>query len=317
MTQDSNPYGNGAGSYTTEISFGTDAARAPDDLIKDTTTANFTQDVIRASMQQPVLVDFWAPWCGPCRQLTPVLEKVVREARGAVKLVKMNIDEHPAIAGQLGVQSIPAVFAFRNGQPVDGFMGALPESKIREFIARLGADASDPLAAALESAQQALAEGRLQEAGQTFSAILQQDPENIAALAGLAETLFEMGEKEGAREVLETVPETSRDDPALATIRARLALEEQVAGLGDPAELGRRLESDPADHQARFDLALIHNAMGERGKAADALLEIVRRDRGWNEDGARTQLLQFFEAWGPKDPATLAARRKLSSLLFS
>jgi putative thioredoxin len=311
MNNGSNPHGGG----NVEIRFGGDAGAAPDDLIKETTTANFTQDVIRASMQQPVLVDFWAPWCGPCRQLTPVLEKVVREAKGAVKLVKMNIDEHPAVAAQLGVQSIPAVFAFRNGQPVDGFLGALPESKVREFVARLGGEVPDRAAAAIEAGRQALAEGRAQEAGQLFSAVLQQEPDNVGALAGLAEALFEMGEKEGAQQVLDAAPD--RNDPAFAGIRAKIALAEQVAGLGDPAELARRLELDPNDHQARFDLALIHNAMNDRQKAAEELLEIVRRDRGWKEDGARTQLLQFFEAWGPKDPATLAARRRLSSLLFA
>lgn len=317
MTSSSNPYGGANGSYTTEISFGNANEAPPSDLIKDTTTAKFTDDVIRASMNQPVLVDFWAPWCGPCRQLTPILEKVVREAKGAVKLVKMNIDEHPAIAGQLGVQSIPAVFAFRDGQPVDGFMGALPESKVREFIARLGAEAPDRMGEAVDAARQALSEGNLEDAGQIFSAILQQEPENVAALAGLATTLLEMGELEGAREVLQNVLEKSGDNPELAAVRARIALAEQMAGLGDSVELERRLDADPDDHQARFDLALIHNAKGDRAKAADELLEIFRRDRSWNEDGARTQLLQFFEAWGAKDPATLAARRKLSSLLFS
>src|SRR5690606_28198791 len=189
MNNGSNPHGGG----NVEIRFGGDAGAAPDDLIKETTTANFTQDVIRASMQQPVLVDFWAPWCGPCRQLTPVLEKVVREAKGAVKLVKMNIDEHPAVAAQLGVQSIPAVFAFRNGQPVDGFMGALPESRVREFIARIGGEVPDRMAEALDAARQALDDGDAQTAGQIYSAVLQQEPENLVALGGLAETLFSIG----------------------------------------------------------------------------------------------------------------------------
>jgi len=298
------------------VSLGADG-NLPADLIKDTTTAAFMDDVVRASMQQPVLVDFWAPWCGPCRQLTPVLEKVVREARGAVKLVKMNIDEHPAIAGQLGVQSIPAVFAFRNGQPVDAFLGALPESKVREFIAQLGAEAPDPVADALEQARAALEAGDHATAGQVFSAVLQHDPDNVDAVAGLAETLMAMGETDRAKEVLDRVPAERRDTPAIAGILARIALAEQVAGLGDPAELTRRIEANPDDHQARFDLALIHNARGDREAAATALLEIVRRDRQWQEDGARQQLLKFFEAWGATDPATVSARRRLSSLLFS
>lgn len=321
MTSDSNPYGAGGTGYTTQVSFGDDAATAQQagggELIKETTTANFANDVIRESMRQPVLVDFWAPWCGPCRQLTPILEKVVREAKGAVKLVKMNIDEHPAIAGQLGVQSIPAVFAFKNGQPVDGFMGALPESRVREFIARIGGEVPDRMAEALDAARQALDDGDAQTAGQIYSAVLQQEPENLVALGGLAETLFSIGETEKAKEALDQVPEAKRDDPALAGIRARIALSEQVAGLGDPVELARRVEADPNDHQARFDLALVSNAMGNRAQAAESLLEIIRRDRTWNDDGARTQLLKFFEAWGPTDEATLSARRKLSSLLFS
>jgi putative thioredoxin len=314
MTSENNPFGGGATGYS--VSYGNGDA-GTGDLVKDTTTAGFTNDVVRESMRQPVIVDFWAPWCGPCKQLTPVLEKVVREARGAVKLVKMNIDEHPAVAGQLGVQSIPAVFAFRDGRPVDGFMGAVPESKVREFIARIGGEAPDPMGEAIEAARQALAEGDHEAAGQVFSAVLQQEPENIAAIGGLAETLFALGETEGARQVLEQAPEEKRDDPLLAGIRARIALAEQVAGLGDPGELARRIEADPRDHQARFELALIRNAMGERLQAADLLLEIIRRERNWNNDAARTQLLKFFEAWGAGDEATLAARRRLSSILFS
>jgi putative thioredoxin len=287
-------------------------------LVKDTTTANFAADVIRESRNQPVLVDFWAPWCGPCKQLTPSLEKAVREAGGAVKLVKMNIDEHPTIAGQLGIQSIPAVIAFRDGQPVDGFMGAIPESQVRDFIAKLGggsagAGIEDALAAAAEARQQ----GDTGMAREIYSAVLAEAPDNMDALAGLADLFFEAGETDKASGLLAGVPADKADLPAIAALRAKIAIAEQVKELGDPAELERRLAADPKDHQARFDLAMIENAMGRREEAADNLLAIVRADRTWKDDGARAQLLQFFEAWGITDEATLSARRKLSSLLFS
>lgn len=295
-------------------------AAGPDagEVVKDTDTAGFAADVIEASMETPIVVDFWAPWCGPCKQLQPALEKVVREAGGAVKLVKLNIDDHPAIPGQMGVQSIPAVFAFKDGQPVDGFMGAVPESQIREFVSKLGAGgAKDRLAEALEAANGALDAEDFQSAGQMFSAIVQQEPENADALGGLAAALYGLGETDQAKKVLDAVAEADQDNPAVAGVRARLALAEQVAELGDQNELESRLEADPNDHQARFDLAMIQNALDQRQQAADSLLEIVRRDRTWNDDGARTQLLQFFDAWGPTDEVTSAARRKLSSLLFS
>jgi putative thioredoxin len=326
------PYGGGAQGYRTEVRFGEKpngpaASGSPADalgkesvsgLIKETTTAGFAADVIRESRNQPVLVDFWAPWCGPCKQLTPSLEKAVREAGGAVKLVKMNIDEHPTIAGQLGIQSIPAVIAFRDGQPVDGFMGAIPESQVRDFIAKVGggsagAGIEDALAAAAEARQQ----GDTGMAREIYSAVLAEAPDNIDALAGLADLLFEVGEADKASELLAGVPADKADQPAIAALRARIAMAEQVKELGDPAELERRLAADPKDHQARFDLAMIQNAMGRRDEAADNLLAIVRADRTWKDDGARAQLLQFFEAWGMADEATLAARRKLSSLLFS
>jgi putative thioredoxin len=265
-----------------------------------------------------VLVDYWAPWCGPCKQLTPSLEKAVREARGAVRLVKMNIDEHPTIPGQLGIQSIPAVIAFRDGQPVDGFMGAIPESQVRDFIAKLGggsagAGIEDALAAAAEARQQ----GDTGMAREIYSAVLAEAPDNMDALAGLADLFFEAGETDKASGLLAGVPADKADLPAIAALRAKIAIAEQVKELGDPAELERRLAADPKDHQARFDLAMIENAMGRREEAADNLLAIVRADRTWKDDGARAQLLQFFEAWGITDEATLSARRKLSSLLFS
>ena len=320
MSAQDNSYGGG---YT--VDYGGQAAQqaAPaseaDSAVKDTTTAGFTADVIQESRRQPVLVDFWAPWCGPCKQLAPALEKAVREAGGRVKLVKMNIDDHPSIAGQLGIQSIPAVIAFRDGQPVDGFMGAIPESKIREFIDKV-AGAGGPeeaTAEALTAAADVRAEGDLQGAAQIYAAVLQQAPDNLDAIAGLADVLFEAGDAAAAREVLARAPEGQEDAAQLAGVKAKLALAEQVAELGDPAELQRRLAADPADHQARFDLALIENALGEREKAADNLLAIMKADRTWQDDGARLQLLKFFEAWGMTDDATLSARRKLSSLLFS
>ncbi|WP_262029313.1 thioredoxin [Microvirga sp. Mcv34] len=289
-----------------------------DDLVKDTTTANFRQDVLAESMQQPVLVDFWAPWCGPCKQLTPILEKAVRAAGGKVKLVKMNIDEHPQIAGQLGVQSIPAVFAFQRGQPVDGFMGALPESQIKSFIERLvgplGPGAAEEI---LAEADRLAAEGDIGGAAELYSAVLAQDPENVAALAALVKLHVEVSDLEGAKRFLAMAPAAKANDPALAGARAAIELAEQAGSLGDLAELQRRVEADPVDHQARFDLAVGLNALGRREEAANHLLEIVRRDRNWNEDGARKQLVQFFEAWGPMDAMTLAGRRRLSSLLFS
>jgi putative thioredoxin len=295
------------------------AAPAAGDLVKDTSTAAFAADVIQESRRQPVLVDFWAPWCGPCKQLTPVLEKAVKAAGGAVKLVKMNIDEHPSIAGQLGIQSIPAVIAFRDGQPVDGFMGAVPESQVQEFIRKLGGagNGAAQITEALAAATEARGAGDVQTAAAIYEAVLEQAPETIEAIAGLAELSLEAGDTEGAKAALATVPEAKKDAPALAAVRARMALAKQAASLGNPAELEERLAKDPKDHQARFDLAMIQNTLGERDKAADSLLAIVKADRGWKDDGARNQLLQFFEAWGMTDEATLAARRKLSSLLFS
>ena len=319
MSDKTNPYAGMGGSYTVTMG-GDTPPPAPNGkaTIKDVTTASFAADVIQDSRKQPVLVDFWAPWCGPCKQLQPALEHVVAAAGGRVKLVKMNIDEHPAIAGQLGIQSIPAVIAFKNGQPVDGFMGAIPESQIRDFINRVaGAGAGPQLADALAAASQAREAGDLQGAAGLYDAVLAEQPDNLDALAGLADVLFEAGDAAAADEVLARVPEAKRDTPAVLAVRARMTLAAEAASLGDPAALERRLAENPKDHQARFDLALLYNAQNRRDDAADQLLAIIKADRAWNDDGARAQLLKFFEAWGLTDPATLTARRKLSSLLFS
>lgn len=295
------------------------AANAPvEGLIKDTTTANFAKDVIQESRRQPVLVDFWAPWCGPCKQLTPVIERAVAAAGGKVKLVKMNIDDHPSIAGQLGIQSIPAVFAFVDGQPVDGFMGAIPESQVTEFINRLGGNGNGAaIEEALAAAAQARQAGDVQQAGAIYSSILAQAPDNVAAIAAFADLLFEGGDEEAAGEVLAGAPKEKADAPEIAAVRARIELAHEAAKLGDAGALEARLAENPKDHQASFDLAMIRNAEGRREEAADALLAIVKTDREWNDKAAQGQLLKFFEAWGMTDPDTLSARRKLSSILFS
>jgi putative thioredoxin len=289
-----------------------------DGLIKETTTQAFVNDVIEESKRQPVLIDFWAPWCGPCKQLTPILEKVVKAAKGKVKLVKMNIDEHPAIPGQMGIQSIPAVIAFVNGQPADGFMGALPESQVTAFLERLtkgaiGGEEKD----LIKAADEALAKHDCAGAATIYAQVLAQDAANIPALAGLARCYVGTGEIEQAKQTLAMVPEAKRNDSAVAAARAAIELTEQSKSLGPIDELEQKVAANPADHQARFDLALALNAKGTRDAAVDHLMEIVKRDRKWNDDGARKQLVQFFEAWGPTDEATVAGRKRLSSILFS
>ena len=288
------------------------------DPIKDTTTQAFMKDVIEESKRQPVLVDFWAPWCGPCKQLTPVLEKAVRASKGKVKLAKMNIDEHPAIPGQLGIQSIPAVIAFSNGQPVDGFMGALPESQVVAFLERLtkGKVAPDDKDV-LKAADAALADGDAASAAQLYAQLLQQDAQNVHALAGLARCYVETGALEQAKQTLDMIPEAKRNEAPVAAARAALDVAEQAKSVGPLAELEAKVLANPLDHQARFDLAIALNANGKREEAAQQLLEIVKCDRKWNEDGARKQLVQFFEAWGFTDPAAVEGRKKLSSILFA
>ncbi len=284
--------------------------------IKDVTTASFRQDVVSESMAQPVLVDFWAPWCGPCKQLGPVIEKAVAASKGKVKLVKMNIDDHPQIAGQLGIQSIPAVIAFSKGQPIDGFVGALPESQISGFIERLVGPIDDGSAALLEAAAELAKSGDFPAAIEAYGAVLVEDSENLEALAGIIKLYIESGDLEAARGYLEAVPEGKENEAIIAAARAALELAEQAATLGDTAGLEAAIAANPNDHQARFDLALALAAAGKREEATDSLIEIIKRDRTWKEDGARVQLLQFFEAWGPMDEMTKAGRRKLSALLF-
>jgi putative thioredoxin len=291
---------------------------AAESVVIETTTQGFVKDVIEESKRQPVLVDFWAPWCGPCKQLTPILEKAVKSAKGKVKLAKMNIDEHPAIPGQMGIQSIPAVIAFVNGQPADGFMGALPESQVIAFLERLtkgkiGAEEKD----LMKAADEALAAGNAAEAANLYGQLLKEDSGNVAALAGLARCYVATGNIEQAKKTLAMVPETKLNDSAVAAARAALELAEQAKSVGPIDELEKKVAANPLDHQARFDLAAALNAKGKRAEAAEHLMAIVKRDRKWNEDGARKQLVQFFEAWGPTDQATVDGRKRLSSILFS
>lgn len=302
---------------------GNGAAPPAGDLIKDTTTQTFMQDVIEESQRQPVLVDFWAPWCGPCRQLTPILEKAVRAAKGRVKLVKMNIDEHPAIfqqlASQTGTQSIPAVFAFSGGRPVDAFLGAIPETQINAFIEKLTKGMAGPPSVSdlLKEAEAALAEGDSASAASIYAEVLQEDATNIGALAGLARCYVETGAIDQAKQTLSMIPEGKHGDAAVKAVQAAIDLAEQAKSVGPTAELEQKLAADPADHQSRFDLAVALNGKGDRLNAANHLLDIVKRDRKWNDDGARKQLVQFFEAWGAADEATVEGRKRLSSLLFS
>jgi putative thioredoxin len=295
---------------------GQPAGKAPGDIIKDGTDASFMADVIEASKSQPVIVDFWATWCGPCRQLGPALEKAVIAAKGAVKLVKIDVDKNPVYAGQLRVQSIPAVFAFDGGRPVDGFMGALPDSQVKQFVDRLAKQggAGSDIEELLEIAKESQALNDLGGAAQAYAQILQVEPENAKALGGLAKLYLQGGEPERAREILEMAPPDAKDAD-LDSVRTTLALAE--AAPSETADFEKRLAADPDDHEARFELAAALAGAGRMDEAADHLLSIIERDREWNDQAARKQLLKIFEAAGPMSDVAKQGRRRLSSILFS
>ncbi|MFQ5959056.1 MAG: thioredoxin [Alphaproteobacteria bacterium] len=295
------------------------APPAAADVVKESDANSFQADVIDASREAPVIVDFWAPWCGPCKQLGPALVKAVQAARGKVRLVKINIDENPQLAQAFRIQSIPAVYAFSQGKPVDGFAGALPESQIKSFVDRLaGKTGPSPVDQALERAREALEQKDYGAASALFGQVLQHEPGNPDAVAGLARCFLAAREPQRAREVLDQAGEEHADHPEIAGVRAALTLAEQASETaGDTAGLEARVAENENDHQARFDLAMALYGAGRREAAVEHLLDIVRRDRAWNDEAARKQLLTLFEAFGPTDPLTVAARRKLSSLLFA
>ena len=289
------------------------------DPIKNGTTATFMADVIDASHDGPIVVDFWAPWCGPCKTLGPAIEKAVRETKGAVRLVKIDIDQNQELAQQMRIQSIPAVYAFKDGRPVDGFVGALPESQIKQFVQRLGgAKGPSPIEEALAMAKEALASGDAARAENIFEQIIEHEPDNVEAIAGLARALVARNEFKKAKALLDRVPKEQGNHAEIAAARAGLELAEAgEKAKGAVGGLKERIARDPKDFAARFELATALFGAGERERAVDELLEIVRQNRAWNEEAARKQLVKFFEAMGPTDPLTVAARRRLSSILFS
>jgi putative thioredoxin len=293
-------------------------AAPPADLIKDGSTATFMADVVEASRQVPVIVDFWATWCGPCKQLSPALEKAVTAARGAVKLVKIDVDQNQDLAAQFRIQSVPSVFAFKDGQPVDGFAGALPESQVKAFIQRLtGQTGPSPVEQALEQAQATYDAGDYGAAGNLYMQVLREDPSSTKAVAGVIRCAVAAGQLDQARDMLGQLPEEALKDSEIAAAKTALDLAQEGQSAGDTAGLQAQVDANPKDHQARFDLAAALYARGNAEAAIDQLLEIVARDRKWQDDGARKRLIEIFEALGPTNPLTVAGRRKLSSMLFA
>ena len=300
------------------LEFGTSAAGAGDDVIKDATDQTFMADVIEASQDVPVIVDFWAPWCGPCKTLGPALEAEVKAARGKVRMVKVNVDENQAVAGQLRVQSIPTVYAFFQGQPVDGFQGAQPPSQLKEFVTKLAAmSGDDGLGAALDEAEQMLDTGAATDAAQVFAAVLAEEPDNARAFGGLARANIAAGNLDQAEALIANAPAAIAAAPEVDAARAKLALARQAENAGPVDELRAAVDADPDDHQARFDLAQAQYAAGQVADAIDTLLELFRRDRDWNDGAAKAQLFTIFEALKPNDPLAAKGRRKLSSMIFA